>query len=99
MRDRKVENFPPEYDGRYLSPFIALSRCVGNIKAAQLELLDVLEDDRGSGLGESPVDGLVIVAAQTDHQSAAVRDLQHLALRPVRLVLAATRTIIRTLLK
>ena len=73
----------PEYDGGYLIPLIALSGCVGDLKAAELQLLDVLQDEGGSALGESPVDGVDIVAAQTDHQPAAVRDLQHLALRPV----------------
>ena len=78
-----IKKFLPEYDGGYLISFIAVCRCVGNLKAAELQLFDVLEDEGGSALGESPVDGLVIGAAQTDHQSAAVGDLQHLALRPV----------------
>ena len=63
---------------------------MGNLKAAELQLFDVLEDEGGSALGEGAVDGIVIVSPQTDHQSAAVRHLQHLTLRPVRLVLAAT---------
>ena len=45
---------------------------MGDLKAAELQLLDVLQDEGGSALGESPVDGVDIVAAQTDHQSAAV---------------------------
>ena len=66
---------------------------MGNIKVAQLELLDIFEYENGFGLRESPVDGLVVVPAETDHQSAAIRDLQDLALRPVGLVLAATNKI------
>ena len=83
MNDTKAENFPPQYDGCYLTPFVTLSGCVGNLKAAQLQLVDVFEDDDGPGLEECPVDGLVVVPAQADHQSAAVRDLEDLALRPV----------------
>ena len=89
---KEGEKFLPEYDGGYLIPFIAVRRCVGNLKAAELQLFDVFEDESSSGLGEGPVDGLVIVAAQTDHQSVAVRHPQDLALRPVRLVLAKTES-------
>ena len=84
-------SFSPKYDRSYLASFIANSRSVGNIKAAQLQLFDVLEDDGRPGLRERPVDGVVVVAAQVDHQSAAVRHLQHLTLCPVFLILAATK--------
>ena len=71
---------------------------MGNLKATQLELFDVLEDDGRPGLRECPVDGLVVAASQADHQSAAVRNLQDLTLCPVFVVLAATKRTVRNLL-